>query len=239
MFRRWIVLGLVVVAYAVLFHYFAAYSEEAPSNRLFLLAPLLLAGFALAWRSRWRVLSLALCALAVLGVWWLRDRVASGESVFYLYLTEHVSIYGLLGLAFGRSLLPGREPLCTHFAREVHGELPPEVERYTRRVTLVWFLLFGAIVAISLGLFFLAPFFVWSIFANLLSLVLVVAMFGVEYRVRLRTLPDFDHSPILAGLRAFQGPMAGSNTAAWLVGSQRTPIGAPASDPETGSVANR
>ncbi|HWO99480.1 MAG TPA: hypothetical protein VNL74_02480 [Methylococcus sp.] len=237
MFRRWIVLGLVVVAYAVLFHYFTAYTEETPSNRLFLLAPLLLAGLVLAWRSRWRVPSLALCALVVLVVWWLRDRVVSGESVFYVYLAEHVTVYGLLGLVFGRSLLPAREPLCTRFAREVHGELPPEVERYTRRVTLMWSLLFAAIVGGSLGLFLLAPFSVWSIFANLLSPALVVVMFGVEYRVRLRILPDFDHSPILAGLRAFQGSMEGSRAAA-LAGSLRTPVVAPGSDHETGSVAN-
>src|ERR1700733_13279980 len=50
----------------------------------------------------------------------------------------HALIYlGLLGL-FCISLLPGREPLATYFARRIHGTLTPEIIRYTRYVTAAW-----------------------------------------------------------------------------------------------------
>jgi uncharacterized membrane protein len=66
----------------------------------------------------------------------------------------------------------------------------------------------------SLLLFFLAPLAVWSVFANLLSLPLVVAMFLAEYLYRILRYPNFSHASIRSTFRAFQkyggsGPAAG------------------------------
>jgi uncharacterized membrane protein len=55
----------------------------------------------------------------------------------------------------------------------------------------------------SLLLFFLAPLAVWSVFANLLTLPLVVAMFLAEYLYRILRYPNFSHASIRSTIRAF------------------------------------
>ena len=52
-------------------------------------------------------------------------------------------------------------------------------------------------------LFAFGPLQAWSILANLVTLPLIVAIFIVEYLVRLRLHPDFEHVSILEGVRAF------------------------------------
>ena len=65
----------------------------------------------------------------------------------------HAAINILLIGVFGRTLLGGREPLITGFARRVHRSLAAGVERYTRRVTLAWCVFFAAQVLVSAILF--------------------------------------------------------------------------------------
>lgn len=101
----------------------------------------------------------------------------------------HWSIYAGLLAGFGLTLRPGREPLITAMARRMHG-LSPEMERYTRKVTIAWVLFFAAQLAMSVGLFCFAPLTTWSFFVNILDLPLVAAMFALEYAVRLRVLED-------------------------------------------------
>ena len=43
----------------------------------------------------------------------------------------------------------------------------------------------------------------WSTLANLVTLPLIVGIFIVEYLVRLRLHPDFEHVSIIEGVRAF------------------------------------
>src|SRR5437899_2296415 len=52
--------------------------------------------------------------------------------------SPHALIYSILLIAFGQSLLPGREPIVTYFARTIHGDIAPEIRDYTRRVTWPW-----------------------------------------------------------------------------------------------------
>lgn len=48
-----------------------------------------------------------------------------------------------------RSLLPGRTPLITRIAILARGDpLPPEVVRYTRRVTQLWLIVFAGLAAV-------------------------------------------------------------------------------------------
>lgn len=77
---------------------------------------------------------------------------------------------------FGLSLLQGREPIVTYFARAIHGRISPEIELYTRRVTLAWCIFFGLQVACSILLLALAPVAWWSTFVNILNLPLVALM---------------------------------------------------------------
>jgi uncharacterized membrane protein len=102
----------------------------------------------------------------------------------------HWAIYITLFLTFALTLRPGREPLICAMARRLHGPLPAELARYTRRVTIAWSGFFLAQLVTSIMLFFFAPLVVWSFFVNILDLPLVAAMFAAEYAVRLRVLRD-------------------------------------------------
>lgn len=53
---------------------------------------------------------------------------------------------------FGISLLPGRTPLCMHFARKVSGGIVPDgAEEYCRRLTWVWFFVLLGTTSLALA----------------------------------------------------------------------------------------
>lgn len=102
----------------------------------------------------------------------------------------HWAIYGGLLFTFAVTLRPGREALITFMARQLNGTLSEEVRSYTRAVTYAWCAFFTTQLTISVVLFLFAPLVVWSFFANVLDLPLVVAMFTAEYLFRLYWLED-------------------------------------------------
>jgi uncharacterized membrane protein len=115
----------------------------------------------------------------------------------------HAAVNGLLLWWFGRTLRDGHEPLITRVARRVHGTLTPPIQRYTRQVTLAWCFFFALQLAVSLGLFLLAPLEAWSMYVNVLNLPLVVLMFASEYLVRRKLHPEHPRASIARTLRAF------------------------------------
>jgi len=129
----------------------------------------------------------------------------------YAVFVPPVAIDALLLWFFGRTLLPGREPLVTSIARFVRGELAPEIERYTRRVTWAWCAFFAGLAAVSLALAAFAPLAVWSLFANALVLPLVAIMFAGEYGYRRWRFPGYTHlSPVALLRRLVRGGYFGS-----------------------------
>ena len=131
----------------------------------------------------------------VLGTWWVSAAWTYGVFV------PPVASFALFLWFFGRTLRSGREPLVTSIARFVHGTLTPEIERYTRGVTVAWCGFFAAIAAASIVLAVAAPFAVWSFFANVLAYPLVGLMFAGEYAIRRRRFPDFRHVPPVVLMR--------------------------------------
>jgi uncharacterized membrane protein len=186
--------GCALMGYQLLAHWALA---RGAAGAWVALAPLLAAAV-LVWctRLRWPVLLLAAGA----GIWlWRRPGNTPGA-----LLAMHVGVYlGLLWL-FARTLRHGREPLVTGIARRVRGVLPPEVVGYTRRVTQAWCIFFACMAVASAALFLLAPLPAWSLFANLLNLPLVAAMFVAEYLVRVTRFRHLQHFPITAAARAFR-----------------------------------
>jgi len=162
------------------------------------------------WQTRWRIATLALCAAACVALW-LHSEVI-GRNLGFVYFIQTTCTNAALALFFGRSLAPGREPLCTHFARMMRGELEPRVEHYTRQVTVAWTLFFVAMMLVSIVLYVLAPITVWSAFANLLMMPLVALMFVLEYAIRIRRFPHLPHKPILESLRAYWNSPRASTT---------------------------
>jgi uncharacterized membrane protein len=86
----------------------------------------------------------------------------------------------------------------------VHDALSPMLVRYTRSVTWAWTLYFGGIAGLSLLLFWLAPVDVWSWFAYLLGIPLLVLMFVGEYAVRWYVLPAADRAGPFDAIRAYR-----------------------------------
>jgi uncharacterized membrane protein len=197
---RTLILGGGAVAYALLAHLSNSRPGHADLGLLLGLAPLWLVAVALAWRSRVRVPALLACAAITL---LLAVRWQELKSHFsWTYLLQQVGTYALLGWGFGRTLAPGRVPLCAQFAARVHGTLDATTAQYTRSITLAWTVFFGVIAAVLLVLYFVAPLPVWSLFANFCTLPLVLLMFAIENLVRRRALPGLAHVGVVATIRA-------------------------------------
>ena len=120
-----------------------------------------------------------------------------------LYL-EHASFNLMMAYVFGRTLVAGREPLCTRFAAIVHGTLTPRIARYSRQVTVAWMLFFVATAAVSTLLFAAASIVTWSTFANYVSLPLVGVMFAAEYLCRRLVLRGEPNSSLFDAVRAYR-----------------------------------
>jgi uncharacterized membrane protein len=108
--------------------------------------------------------------------------------------------YGLVMLTFARTLRPGREPLIASYVRLDFGHVPDEFRRYTRRLTLLWAVLMGALTleAVALPLLGHAD---WLGTACLLNGGLMVAVFLGEHWVRTLVFPNLPvaSSPLRTG----------------------------------------
>jgi uncharacterized membrane protein len=188
--------GFVLVAHAALLQ-----RLPARVGALVSVIPLVLIFAWLVRRSRRRAAALlaAGAALAAGIVFW-DELVANYPSLFF---AEHAGTNLALAILFGRTLAAGQEPLVARFARIVHGTIPPEVERYSRRVTIAWTVFFGTLFTLSCVLYLGGWIAAWSSLANIATPVLVCTMFLVEYAVRVRALPHWEQAGIFGGVRAF------------------------------------
>jgi uncharacterized membrane protein len=199
---RWGVVIALGIGYSVLSHFAAASTSPGMAGALVAVVPLLGLAFAMAWRSSRRLAMMALLLAA--GAMLYRTSGWLISHYNWIFLLQHAGTYALLCSAFGRTLQGGQTPMISGFARIVHGELSPALIRYTRSVTVAWTLYFGSTATLSLLLFWLAPVAVWSVFANLLGIPLLVLMFAGEYAVRWRVLPAADRAGPLDAIRAYR-----------------------------------
>jgi uncharacterized membrane protein len=199
---RWLGIAILLIGYPLLAHYT---NQSAPNSNLgavVAIAPVVLIGLVLAWNSPRRFIMLGVLMLSCIALWagW-----AMLEQHFGLvYWLQHMGMQLILFMTFGRTLLAGRQPLCTRFAEAMHAPLTPQHENYARQVTAAWTLFFALMAVVSSGLFFLAPLSIWSFFANFLTLPLVALMFIAEYWVRHWMMPDARQANILDAVRAFR-----------------------------------
>jgi uncharacterized membrane protein len=200
---RWAAGIALAVGYTLLAHYTNTNANPRTETlgTLLALAPIVLAALSLAWHAPYRKTMLALfCAgcAALIATWGSLEHHYSR-----IYWIEHAGTQLMLCMVFGRTLAPGREPMCTYFAKVVHGSLTPAIERYTRQVTRAWLLFFAAMAAGSTLIYLTAPLAAWSVFANFFTAPLTALMFVAEYAVRRRLHPDMEHAHILAAVKAF------------------------------------
>jgi len=203
---RWLGIVTLLVGYPLLAHYTNESGHSANLGALVAIAPVLLIALLLAWRSARRLAMLGATLLSC-GVLWFAWP-ALERHFGLVYWLQNMAMQLILFMTFARTLMAGRQPLCTRFAEAMHAPLTPRHQIYTRQVTLAWSLFFAAMTLASTLLFFLAPLPTWSIFANFLTLPLVALMFIAEYGVRRYVLPEAQNMNILDAVRAFRNTPA-------------------------------
>lgn len=98
------------------------------------------------------------------------------------------------GLAFLRSLK--ETPLIEHFARMVKPGLSGDEQAHCRRWTRIWGYYLIVVAAFGLVLAAYASLAVWTIYAGILSYVLVGVLFAIEYVIRKVNFRDYGRNPI-------------------------------------------
>jgi uncharacterized membrane protein len=199
-YSRWSVSIALVAAWALLAHYTNTNPGNQTLGTLIALLPIALAVVALAWNARRRGAMLLLVAGGAVALMLAWSRL--GQHFSWITWLEHAGTQLVLGLLFARTLAAGREPMCSYFARLVHGSLNAQLQRYTRGITIAWTIFFGLMTATSTALFFAAPAPVWSAFVYFLTVPLTALMFILEYGARRVALPDMEHVSILAAVKA-------------------------------------
>jgi uncharacterized membrane protein len=182
-----------------------------PASVALALFPPLAGVVAVCWhtRARW----VALAGMAGVLAFALAYSSSLAAHVSTLWFVEHVSINLLLAAFFGRTLLPGAEPLITRIARAMRPSMPQEVVEYTRAVTAAWTIYFMVMAALSIALYFGSSIAVWSAFATFVSGPGVALMFLFEFALRRRRVPG-SHASIaqsIAGFRALVQAPGGSS----------------------------
>lgn len=125
-------------------------------------------------RRGWFAAALALAAFACF--------LLGDDSLVYL---PPILISGALLYSFGRSLLPGKEPLISRLARHIDGIDDAPGLRYTRRLTVVWSVFFALMLLETLFLPVMTTKEVWSLFTNFINYLLILALFLGEFVFRL------------------------------------------------------
>ena len=201
---RWVGIAALVVGYPLLAHYTNESAQNGRLGALVAIAPMILIVLVLVWRSSQRLIMLGVLALSFAALWVAWPALEHHFGV--IYWLQHAGIQLILFVVFGRTLIAGRLPLCTRFARAAHAPmiLTPKHERYAGQVTLAWTAFFAVMAVASTLLFFLAPLATWSFFANFLTLPLIALMFVVEHRIRHWVLPHIPRLRILDAVRAFR-----------------------------------
>jgi len=197
--------GMAHGAYALLSHSLMLYAAQKPWAVAVLFGPLVAAVAAAGWQRR-QPLLLAACAvgIAVLALVVARGGV---DDVNRMYVLQHAGIHAALACAFGFTLRPGSTPLITSLARSVHQRLghgfSAELAAYTRWVTGLWTVYFGAMVLLSLLIYLLAPWPWWSAFGNLFTPLSAAALMVGEHIQRYRRHPHFDRVTLRSAIAAY------------------------------------
>jgi len=202
MIARGFCIALIILTYAILVHHVNASGQASALGAILALAPVLLLAITLAGNASSRLAGASLLLVSAVLSWLAWPAIKQHTGL--IFWMQDIGLMLALMITFGRTLRTGRKPLCVHFAEMINGgALPPEHERYARRVTVAWVIFFALMMLTSTLLFFLAPLATWSIFVNFFTLPLVALMFVLEFMVRRRVLAALPSGHILDAVRAY------------------------------------
>jgi len=202
MIARGVCIALIILTYAILVHHVNASGQASVLGAILALAPVLLLAITLAGNAPSRLAGASLLLVSAVLSWLAWPAIKQHTGL--IFWMQDIGLMLALMITFGRTLRTGRKPLCVHFAEMINGgALPPEHERYARRVTVAWVIFFALMMLTSTLLFFLAPLATWSIFVNFFTLPLVALMFVLEFMVRRRVLAALPSGHILDAVRAY------------------------------------
>jgi uncharacterized membrane protein len=196
--------GLLTILTAAYFAYpFAVHwlIDNGQPRGALCLSAVALAG--LCWsalRSPWRWAGMAVLAALLLASY-------MGRPDTLVAFMPPVVVNLALAIFFARTLLRGKEPLVSRFARIERGALPPDLQVYTRHLTLIWAVFFVLMAAVSLGLALGGEYVAWEWFTGVGNYLCALAFFAIEYIYRRIRFTRYPHVPPFRILRMIRNGM--------------------------------
>jgi uncharacterized membrane protein len=152
----------------------------------------------------WRALAMVAWVAVMAALLLQLDRLMAHAALFYFI--QHAGAMGFLAFTFGNTLWGTHgQALCSRMAKlMLASDMDDSYIKYTWQVTAVWTFFFGVVGSLSVLLFFFGNVETWSLFANVLTPILVFSLFVGEYLVRVRVLPNRPHLSIVETIQAYQ-----------------------------------
>ncbi len=180
---------LLVIAYPFTLHLGILGLGGLQPALVILLSLIILSALSMILRRNW--MGWVLLSVGIALTAWL---ISGGVNSSLVLKLPPLLINLFLAALFSSTLLPGKRALISRIAELMHGQkLDPVAERYARRVTLFWALLFVAILLETLLLSLFASAEIWSLFTNFINYAIVGLVFLVEYRIRIHKLSHLQH----------------------------------------------
>jgi uncharacterized membrane protein len=127
--------------------------------------------------------------------------LAAAGGARWLLLLPPVAIPVSLIMVFGGSLRAGQIPLVTRMAKLARDELPADLERYTRALTVFWTAVFALLALSAVGLALFASRELWSLATNFIHYLVIGVVFIAEYLYRRWRFRHHEHPTFRAYLR--------------------------------------
>jgi len=195
----WLILGALVLAYALLSLYSASSPDARALGAVLSIGPVVLIGLFLVWR--WIHAVAAILMAGLLGAIIYRHWTALEQNYEWGDLVQQCGAYALVAASFARSLYGGRVPLCTQLAVKMHGTLTAAEISYTRAATWAWALFYALLAIAILVLFFATPIRIWSLFVNFGTFGLMLVVGIADHALRRRLMPRHADGGILTIIR--------------------------------------
>ena len=191
----------LIILYPITAHFSAVIGDPTPSLFLLLLG-VLLVSVGLFRNHRYKASAYVL--FASMGVYFATYYIFADH--FTILLVPPLLVSAFLLWLFGRSLRPGRIALISQLAYAYHGELPPPVVLYTRRLTLVWTIYFAVFGLSVLYLGFINSDSAWSFRINLFNYAVIALLLGGEYLLRIYRFKELQHPSFIDFIKMLNNP---------------------------------